>query len=119
MACLTFRLICCFFVRGPRSRALGVDSGPRGWDFEGVLDPLKYKNSYFFQGQKGAYDGLNQSSWAPVGPDRSHRFGGLSFVNICDARVKSAADGLGFMGLVFSDVIEHRPFWGSGRSLGL
>ena len=33
----------CFivFVRGPRFRALGVDSGPRGGAFEGVLDPQK------------------------------------------------------------------------------
>ncbi len=30
-----------FFVRGLRSRALGVGSGPRGGGFEGVLDPLK------------------------------------------------------------------------------
>ncbi len=31
---------------------------------------------------------------------------------------KGACDGLGFRGLGFSDLIEHRSFWGSGRPLG-
>ncbi len=39
--CLTFRLIFYCFVRGPRFRAIGVDSGPREGAFEGVLDPRK------------------------------------------------------------------------------
>ena len=30
----------------------------------------------------------------------------------------SAADGLGFRGLGFNDLIENRSFWGSGRPLG-
>ncbi len=30
----------------------------------------------------------------------------------------SAADGLRFRGLGFSDLIENRSFWGSGQPLG-
>ena len=58
--CLTFRLIFYFFVefwptresfgmaRGPRFWALGVDSGPRGGAFEGILDPPKNNNIYIY-----------------------------------------------------------------------
>ena len=38
-----------FVVGGPRFRALGVDSGPRGGAFEGVLDPQAIiTNIYIF-----------------------------------------------------------------------
>ena len=40
------------FVRGPRFWALGVDSGPRGGAFEGVLDPRKNKIYIFLLGPK-------------------------------------------------------------------
>ncbi len=31
-------------ARGPRFWPLGVDSGPRGWAFEGILDPSQNHN---------------------------------------------------------------------------
>ena len=34
------------------------------------------------------------------------------------ALLLSAADGFGFSRLGFSDLIEHRSFWGSGQPLG-
>ncbi len=43
------------FVRGPRSRALGVDSGPRGRVLRGFWTPNKIKDSYCFHWSKGAY----------------------------------------------------------------
>ncbi len=36
-----------YVVRGPRFRALGVNSGPREGAFEGVLDP-RTKNIYIY-----------------------------------------------------------------------
>ena len=42
-----FDSICILCVRGRRFRALGVDSGPRGGAFEGVLDPQN-NNKYIF-----------------------------------------------------------------------
>ncbi len=66
--CLTFRLIVSLFVefwptreslgmaRGLRFWALGVDSGPRGGAFEGILDPPKIiKTTYFYWCPNGAY----------------------------------------------------------------
>ena len=55
VSCLTFRLIFYLFVefwptresfgmaRGPRFWALGIDSGPRGGAFEGIVDPQNNK----------------------------------------------------------------------------
>ncbi len=63
LTCLTFRLIFCFFVevwptresfgmaRGPRFWALGVDSGPRGGAFEGILDPKIIEHIFFIGAQ--------------------------------------------------------------------
>ena len=41
--------LCFCFCGGPRFRALGVDSGPRGGAFEGVLDPRnKHNKTWLF-----------------------------------------------------------------------
>ncbi len=43
-------------ARGPRFWALGVDSGPRGGAFEGIMDPQKIiKNIFLFWCPNGAY----------------------------------------------------------------
>ncbi len=60
--------------------ALGVDSGPRGVAFEGILDPQQIINIYFYWCPNGAYVKAGAMvmwfwvrSWAPATPHRPKR----------------------------------------------